>query len=311
MNPVAKRTFTGIATGLLVIAMFLYCPMRAILPVILMLSSLLQLEFYNLAKKSEPVVWLGLVFGCLWILFAGIFGFHVGLVGVPAYFGAFLALAGAIVSLFVLFSSRRSDPVASIASTLFGVLYIPFLMSFFLLLVQITGNGYFSRADSNIVWYGAEPQRWTRTGFYTLLALVATAKFSDTGGFAFGLAFGKHKMCPSISPKKSWEGLLGSIIFAAITMCVFYMLSLRFGWAQDIKAWEYLSYPTAAAIGGVLAIVATLGDLVESRFKRAAGVKDSSAFMPAGIGGFLDMFDSVLFMPALVYPVIVAVSVSI
>ena len=153
---------------------------------------------------------------------------------------------------------------------------------------------------------------WTsRAGLYTLLALVALAKFSDTGGFAFGMAFGKHKMCPSISPKKSWEGLLGSIIFAAITMCVFYMLSLRFGWAQDIKAWEYLSYPTAAAIGGVLAIVATLGDLVESRFKRAAGVKDSSAFMPAGIGGFLDMFDSVLFMPALVYPVIVAVSVSI
>ena len=311
MNPVAKRTITGITTGLLVIGLFLYCPLRAILPIILMLSSFLQLEFYNLAKKSEPVVWLGLVFGCLWVLFAGIFGFQVGLLAVPAWFGVLLAVAGAIVSLFVLFNSRRSDPVASIASTLFGILYIPFLLSFFLLLVQTTGNGYFVPADAHVAWDGADPQRWTRTGLYTLLALVATAKFSDTGGFAFGLAFGKHKLCPTISPKKSWEGLLGSVVFAAVTMCVFYMLSLKFDWAGDIKAWQYLSYPTAAALGAVLAIVATLGDLVESRFKRAAGVKDSSSFMPAGIGGFLDMFDSLLFLPVLVYPVVVALSVDL
>lgn len=302
MNPVAKRTFTGIATGLLVIGVFLYCPMRAFLPIIIVLSSLLQLEFYGLAKKSQPVEWLGIAIGCVCLVATGLFGFNTGIIAVPVYITLGLPLAGGLIALAVLFDSRREDPVASIASTLFGVLYIPFLLSFFLFLVQITGRGFWGGG-------GVEGYAWTRTGLYTLLALVATAKFSDTGGFAFGLAFGKHKMCPSISPKKSWEGMLGSAIFAAITMCVFYMLSVKFGWADEIRAWGRLSYPAAAALGAVLSVVATLGDLVESRFKRAAGVKDSSSFMPAGIGGFLDMFDSVLFLPALVFPAVAMLSV--
>ena len=297
MNPVLKRTLTGIATGLLVVAVFMYCPMRTVLPVMLVFSSLLQLEFYSLARKSEPVVWLGLLFGCLWMVFAGLLGFGRGILMVLACLGMYLVAASALTSLYVLFRSRRADPVASISSTLFGIVYIPVLMSFFLLLAQISGDG---------LWGGDPRVGWTRTGFYTLFALVATAKLSDTGGFAFGLAFGRHKMCPSISPKKSWEGLLGSVVFAAATMCIFHMLSVRLDWGRDVKAWRCLSYPSAAAVGAVLAIVATLGDLVESRFKRAAGVKDSSSFMPAGIGGFLDMFDSILFMPALVYPVVAA-----
>jgi phosphatidate cytidylyltransferase len=62
-----------------------------------------------------------------------------------------------------------------------------------------------------------------------------------------------------------------------------------------------LRYPLAAAVGALIALLATVGDLIESRFKRACGVKDSSTFMPAGMGGFLDMFDSILFIPALAY----------
>jgi len=283
------------ATGLLVIGLFLYCPMRALLPVVLMLSNLLQLEFYGLVRKSKPVVWLGLLIGCAYLMGTGLYGFDYGTIVAPICFTLSLPLVAAVVSLVVMFDSSRDDPVASIASTLFGVLYVPFLMSFFLLVVQLTGSGF---------WGGHSEHVWSRTGLYTLLALVATAKLSDTGGFAFGLAFGKHKMCPSISPKKSWEGLLGSVVFASITMCAFYALSLKFDWAREIPAWGFLSYPTAAAAGGVMAVVATLGDLVESRFKRAAGVKDSSSFMPAGIGGFLDMLDSVMFMPALLFPVL-------
>ena len=308
MNPVAKRTLTGIATGALVIATFLYCPMRAILPIIIVLSSLLQLEFYGLAKKSQPVEWLGLAIGCVCLVATGLFGFDIGIIAIPVYIMLALPLAAGLIALAVLFDSKREDPVASIASTLFGIIYVPFLLSFFLFLVQITGRGFWGGGGAPDPGTGAEVQVWTRTGLYTLLALVATAKFSDTGGFAFGLAFGKHKMCPSISPKKSWEGMLGSAIFAAITMCVFYMLSVKYEWGHDIRAWHHLNYPIAAALGAVLAVVATLGDLVESRFKRAAGVKDSSSFMPAGIGGFLDMFDSVLFLPALVFPVVAMLS---
>ena len=115
------------------------------------------------------------------------------------------------------------------------------------------------------------------------------------------MAFGKHKMCPTISPKKSWEGLVGSMLFSAATACVFLALAHRFGWGETVRFWNVLTYPVAGALGAATALLATVGDLIESRFKRACGVKDSSTFMPAGMGGFLDMFDSILFIPALVY----------
>ena len=115
------------------------------------------------------------------------------------------------------------------------------------------------------------------------------------------MAFGKHKMCPSISPKKSWEGLFGSMLFSAATACVFLAIARHHGWGLVVNAWNLLTYPLVAAAGALVALLATVGDLVESRFKRACGVKDSATFMPAGMGGFLDMFDSILFIPALLY----------
>ena len=63
------------------------------------------------------------------------------------------------------------------------------------------------------------------------------------------MAFGRHKMCPSISPKKSWEGLCGSMLFSAAVACGFYALSGRFGWAEDVPLWGMLSYPLAAGAG--------------------------------------------------------------
>ena len=74
-----------------------------------------------------------------------------------------------------------------------------------------------------------------------------------------------------------------------------------YGWGAVVNAWNLLTYPLVAAIGALIALFATVGDLIESRFKRECGVKDSATFMPAGMGGFLDMFDSILFIPALVY----------
>jgi phosphatidate cytidylyltransferase len=166
-------------------------------------------------------------------------------------------------------------------------------MSFFLLIAQFGAPAYSSQ------WV-------SRTGLYTLFALIAVTKFSDTGGFAFGMAFGKHKMCPAISPKKSWEGLVGSMLFSAIVAAIMLSVARHFNWGADMKVWNAISYPIAMAGGAFLALVGTAGDLIESRFKREFDIKDSATFMPAGQGGFLDMFDSVLFIPALAYPVILA-----
>ena len=295
MDPIAKRTFSGLAVGAGIIALFLYCPLRGILPIVFVLSLLAQLEFYQMARKYEPVTWFGLLAGGCFVLAAGLYGFSPDLFGLVLSFIPALLLTFFLLSIFVLFNSRYTNPLGSIAVTLLGFFYVPFLLSFFLLMTQFTGKG---------LWGG---DAWTsRVGLYTLFALIAMAKFSDTGGFAFGVAFGKHKMCPTISPNKSWEGLVGSMVFAAVTAAVFLAIARHFNWAEHVPVWGRFTYPTALAFGAVLALVATAGDLVESRFKREVGVKDSATFMPAGMGGFLDMLDSALFIPALAYPLLFA-----
>lgn len=130
-----------------------------------------------------------------------------------------------------------------------------------------------------------------------MLYVIAIVKISDMGGFALGLSTarlmkgGNHKMCPMISPNKSWEGLVGSVL-AAVALSLLFMPITNFAWMK------------AVAFGIVAALIGTAGDLVESKFKRWAGVKDSATFMPAGLGGFLDMFDSLLFAPAVMLPFI-------
>ena len=291
MNHVVKRTLTGLSVGAGVIAIFLWCPLRAVMPLVVALSALVQLEFYQMSKVREPATVFGIALGTAWLVAVGVYGFGDGLLSIALLFPVALVLSVFAVCAWVLFQPRFTKPISSVATTLFGVLYVPFMLGFFLLTVQLGAQGL----------RGGMPDTWTRHGLYTLLAIIATAKFSDTGGFAFGMAFGKHKMCPTISPKKSWEGLVGSMLFSAATACVFLALARRFGWGESVRFWNALTYPVAGALGAATALLATVGDLIESRFKRACGVKDSATFMPAGMGGFLDMFDSILFIPALFY----------
>ena len=134
-------------------------------------------------------------------------------------------------------------------------------------------------------------------GNLMMLYLIAIVKISDMGGFAAGMSSaklmkgGNHKLCPTISPNKSWEGLFGSVFASSVMSCA-WMSFTHFGVGK------------ALAVGAVAALVGTFGDLVESKFKRWVGVKDSATFMPAGLGGFLDMFDSLLFAPAALLPFI-------
>jgi phosphatidate cytidylyltransferase len=172
-----------------------------------------------------------------------------------------LLVVGAIWARFLF--CRSDNPISAIGTTLLGVLYIPFMLTW---LIKIP----------------------LEHGMTMLFYTVAVIKISDMGGFAFGMAFGKHKMCPSISPGKSWEGLGGSIFGSILISCLFIPWT-RFSWCE------------AVGFGVLAALVGTFGDLVESRFKRECGVKDSATFMPAGLGGFLDMFDSLVFAPALFY----------
>lgn len=133
-------------------------------------------------------------------------------------------------------------------------------------------------------------------GNVMLLYVIAIVKISDMGGFAFGMGTQKlcgrtHKLCPTVSPNKSWEGLFGSVFGSCLVSCAFLPVT-------------HFGVPKALAFGVAAALVGTLGDLIESKLKRWVGVKDSATFMPAGLGGFLDMFDSLLLAPALLLPFI-------
>ena len=86
MDPIAKRTFSGLAVGAGIIALFLYCPLRGILPIVFVLSLLAQLEFYQMARKYEPVTWFGLLAGGCFVLAAGLYGFSPDLFGLVLSF---------------------------------------------------------------------------------------------------------------------------------------------------------------------------------------------------------------------------------
>lgn len=132
-----------------------------------------------------------------------------------------------------------------------------------------------------------------------LLALFVLLWTNDTFAYCVGMLTskrknGNHKMSPHVSPKKSWEGLCGGLVFVLLAS----WLLAHFGWFDCIDGWRYTVHPQAkyfVALGfGLLATTAgTLGDLMESLLKRSYGIKDSGEFLP-GHGGVLDRFDSLL-----------------
>jgi len=118
-------------------------------------------------------------------------------------------------------------------------------------------------------------------GIWALLMFVFVVKFADIGAYITGSLFGKHQFSPKISPKKSWEGMAGAIVFAIL-------IALLFGRVFDIMSWM-----SATVFGICFAFIGQLGDLAESLIKRDTGQKDSSNSVP-GFGGMLDVIDSPL-----------------
>ncbi len=118
-------------------------------------------------------------------------------------------------------------------------------------------------------------------GAARVFAFMVTVAFSDIGGYAAGVLFGKHRMVPAISPKKSWEGLAGSLLcgVGAAVLAVVFLLH---------QPW-WVGVP----LGLMLVVTATLGDLVESQFKRDLGIKDMGTLLP-GHGGLMDRIDGAL-----------------
>ncbi len=161
--------------------------------------------------------------------------------------------------------------VRNASAAVFTLIYVPFLGSFVALMLAEGGD-----------WSGRGIESGTLDdGVKGILVFILVTIASDIGGYAVGVLFGKHPMAPVISPKKSWEGFAGSLLF-----CVAAGVGLVV-WLLDGDWW------VGVALGAIAVAMATLGDLVESVMKRDLGVKDMSQIIP-GHGGLMDRLDSLL-----------------
>lgn len=237
-------------------------------------------EFYRMFKNSGyyPQTSMGIILGVLVVMGFYIGSDRAGIVGLIFSPDVMVAAAFVLALLCRLFSGRDTNgALVDVALTFTGVVYVAWLAAYLVLLKDWNMGGIDGR---DLV-------------FFLLLVTWST----DTGAYYIGSAFGRHKLYPKISPKKSVEGALGGLVFAV-------------GMAVACKHWFYheLHYFDAVALGVILGIVGQVGDLAESMIKRSARVKDSGGIMP-GHGGMLDRMDSVLLnAPALYYYTLVFIS---
>lgn len=234
-------------------------------------------EFYGLAERSHLKCFKGIgVIGGLLLIVGTFLHFtgKLGISGTPARVNDFevsfiiLFVLGLCVRQFL--AKGNATGIATIAATLLGLMYVPWLLNF------IQKIYYFPEVN----------------GVYYVLYFIMVTKFSDTGAYVVGSLIGRHKMIPRISPGKTWEGFGGALLFSVGA-------SVAFAHLARSKVPEF-TLPHAIILGLVLAVAAVVGDLIESLFKREAGVKDSGGFFP-GIGGILDLLDSLLFNAPLMY----------
>ena len=221
-----------------------------------------QNEFYRMAQARgfRPLLMLGTALGALVVL-DPYYPLHRSM-------GMLFPLTASMLLIMIarLFSQRPVEgAIEDVASTFIGVFYVAALFAY-----QVA------------IRTGAEGKQWLVFLYFVIWA-------SDIGAYSIGIPFGKHRLYEKVSPKKSIEGLAGALAASA-------------GMAVLCRIWfmPAIGLGEVVAIALALAVVGTVGDLVESLFKRAAGVKDSGTLIP-GHGGILDRMDSMLFAAPVLY----------
>ena len=144
----------------------------------------------------------------------------------------------------------------------------------------------------------------SENGLFLLIMGLCGAWIADTGAYFTGVAFGKHKLCPEISPKKTIEGFVGGILTTGIVFAAAFLIYGKAGASSGLLGSSYIGTAVFAfIIGAVCAVIGTVGDLSASMVKRQIGFKDYGKIMP-GHGGLMDRFDSVLFVLPTFYAMI-------
>jgi phosphatidate cytidylyltransferase len=240
-------------------------------------------EFYLLAEKMgfRPFRWTS-------------FGFSVLLTAGPYYvteyffsgeeFAGFgptvLALAVVACCVRVLGERDVTNRVESLIATVIGLVYVPFMLHFLVRLLLLY----------------PEPT----LGLTSCLWVVAVSKFCDVGALLTGMAVGRHKMAPNISPKKTWEGAVGGVLTSA-------GIGALIAWGFPDYLPDGLTPITGAIIGVPIGLVTIVSDLIESAMKRRADIKDTGKMIP-GIGGAFDLTDSLILTAPVAYVIFLFLS---
>ncbi|OGU41077.1 MAG: hypothetical protein A2X61_14300 [Ignavibacteria bacterium GWB2_35_12] len=289
MNELVKRiivAFVGIPLALLI----MYLGGYPFLVTVAIISSIALWEFYKIAEKKHafpnkfPGILAGLVLMSLFYYRNTFFDFVWLLI--------FLTLFIIIVFSLELFRNKPNG-FLNVSTTIAGVIYISAsfccligLREFYKLIDSpIFANDITGINRSFII------STFTKSIFCCWLVanIFISVWVSDSAAYFIGVKFGKHRLFPRISPKKSWEGAVAGFIFAIIGFSVSSALLIP-------------KFPImhAIIIGAIIGVIGQVGDLAESLLKRDAGIKDSSGIIP-GHGGVLDRFDSILFVAPAVY----------
>lgn len=219
-------------------------------------------EFYSLVNKKNIFVYK--YFGTILGIFVPIL-IHLRLGGFLIDLEPFYIVLACLVIIIIQFIRKTNeDALSAISVTMFGILYISWLFSF-IIKIKFMPNG---------------------TPLVAFLILVT--KFGDIGAYIVGSSIGKHALIPRISPKKSREGLAGALLFSVAAS----VISGRF--------FTHFTPQHLLALGFFLGLVGQIGDLSESLIKRDCGAKDSGKGFP-GLGGVLDLLDSLLFTVPIFY----------
>ena len=259
MTDLLKRSITGAIFGIALISGIIFHPIAfgIVFAAILILS---LLEFYSIcqSENSEPQKITGIIIGTL--VFLLLFAFGKGFIRPYTVFFSFPLIAAVfIVELF----RNKSNPLGNIALTILGIVYVAIPIGLLNLVV-------FPGQAPTKIYYP-----WILMGIFLIVWVY------DSFAYLFGIWLGKHRLFERISPKKSWEGVIGGGMFAIIMG----ILNSVFFQTLELISWVVIAF--------IIIIFGTFGDLVESMIKRSLNRKDSGTLLP-GHGGMLDRFDSLL-----------------
>ena len=263
-----KRIVSSLVLILILIASIFWFPRPIVALIIGLLIGVGLWEFYTITeiKGHNPFKGYGTCCGIMLVVLTYIFISSQGIENEYIYILLFLILVSILVK--HAFVKDGSSVITDAAVTMLGVMYISFLFSFIIKLRYIP--------DPN-------------SGKGWVMALFVITKVSDISAYVFGTRWGKHKLIPRISAKKTIEGSISGILGAVLAslICQFWFLN-------------GLSWMAIIGLGILLGVVGQVGDLVESLIKRDAQIKDSGKLVP-GMGGVLDFMDSLLFTGPVMY----------